>query len=292
MPFLRFTRDKRGYENTYIMHAVRRRGKNRPRILYWFRTPPNVKVGRAAIDEDAIRSMEETHPNLAFDWTKIFEAQPAPAPAPEPHKDRRRRRGEGSGQPPGRERRPAASSRAAAAQPRTIEPSVEPPVEPEFPPEQISPEELAVAVPAPPEPVERPAGGALVEEIVGAETLARLRARYAEVLARITERGGGPERVEALRAHAERLNPDAWVTAEEARRGLDEFEATFDALRAAIGGRRRRRSRRGGARRSRRRRELAQQAAARGKSVSESPESTPDSEEEPEGPAGDEGEPE
>jgi ribonuclease E len=88
-----------------------------------------------------------------------------------------------------------------------------------------------------------------VEQQVGREQLTRLRARYAELLTRISERGGDAERVEALRAQAESLNPDTWVTEEEVRQGVDAFEPKIRDLRAALGLRRRRRSRRGGRRR-------------------------------------------
>ncbi len=77
MPFLRFTRDKRGYETTSLVHAARRDGRSRQRILYWFRTPPGVKVGRPALDEEAIRWIEEQNPDIEFDWPKILEAQAA-----------------------------------------------------------------------------------------------------------------------------------------------------------------------------------------------------------------------
>jgi len=87
-----------------------------------------------------------------------------------------------------------------------------------------------------------------VEQNLGREQLTRLRARYAELLARITERGGDAERVEALRMQAESLNPDTWVTDEEVRQGLESFEPKIRDLRAALGLRRRRRSRRGGRR--------------------------------------------
>ena len=81
-----------------------------------------------------------------------------------------------------------------------------------------------------------------VEQHVGREQLTRLRARYAELLARITERGGDAERIEALRAQAESLNPDTWVTEEEVRQGIESFEPKIRDLRAALGLRRRRRS--------------------------------------------------
>jgi hypothetical protein len=88
-----------------------------------------------------------------------------------------------------------------------------------------------------------------VEQNVGREQLTRLRARFAELQARITERGGTPERTEALRAQAETLNPDTWVTEDEVRQGIESFEPKIRELRAALGLRRRRRSRRGGRRR-------------------------------------------
>jgi len=78
------------------------------------------------------------------------------------------------------------------------------------------------------------------------EQLMRFRARFAELQARITERAGSPERMAALRARAEGLNPDTWVTDDDVRKGMAEFESQVCEMRAALGLRRRRRSRRGG----------------------------------------------
>src|SRR6185312_12988202 len=87
--FLRFSKDRRGYENTYLLHASRRRNdKDRPTLLYWFRTPPHVKVGRAAFDETAIRAIEDQHPGVEFDWPRILATRPPPE-APEPERPRR-----------------------------------------------------------------------------------------------------------------------------------------------------------------------------------------------------------
>ncbi|HXW03609.1 MAG TPA: hypothetical protein VD833_00140 [Vicinamibacterales bacterium] len=80
---------------------------------------------------------------------------------------------------------------------------------------------------------------------LGAEGVQRLRARYAEVLARISERITDPVRRDQLKAEAERLNPDTWVTADEVTAGLDQYEVVFERLRAAVGSRRRRRRRTG-----------------------------------------------
>ena len=83
LPYLRFSRDKRGYEHTFVIHSDRRRGRSRTRILYWFRTPPGVKVGRSALDEIAIRSIEESNPDIEFDWTRILKEQGVPEAAPQ-----------------------------------------------------------------------------------------------------------------------------------------------------------------------------------------------------------------
>ena len=49
MPFLRVIRDKRGYETTYLMHWCREGARQRSRILYMFRTPGGIRVGREAV---------------------------------------------------------------------------------------------------------------------------------------------------------------------------------------------------------------------------------------------------
>jgi hypothetical protein len=81
---------------------------------------------------------------------------------------------------------------------------------------------------------------------LGSEGLSRLRARHAEVLARITEKITNPVQSEQLKASAERLNPDTWVTDAEVVAGLEAYETVFDSLRGVIGRRRKRRRRRSG----------------------------------------------
>jgi hypothetical protein len=80
--FLKFSRDKRGYEHFYLVHQTIRRGGPRNRVLYWFRTPPGVKVGRAPFDEDVRRALEKQNPNVTFDWRKLLDT-PIPPPAPD-----------------------------------------------------------------------------------------------------------------------------------------------------------------------------------------------------------------
>jgi hypothetical protein len=256
LPFLRFTRDKRGYENTYLMHTFRRRGKSRSRILYWYRTPPNVRIGRAALDEEAIRAIENHHPDVAFDWDKILEAQP-PAEAPVGRERREVPRGAQprSGATAVTLPEAAAPAREPAAElPATIVSALEDQSRDE---EMISAadamEEEAAAEPElePPDEDRTPAPRP-VEQLCAPEQLAILRARYAELMARLADRHDDPTRLEEWRRQIERLNPDEWVTLEEVREGIDRFNREFVPLHQALGPRRRRRrSRRGGARRRR-----------------------------------------
>jgi len=200
VPFLRFHRDKRGYENTVVAHSDRRKGRP-TRILYLFRTPPGVKVGRAALDEDAIRLIEAHNPDVEFDWPRILEG----------------------------ERRPAVKPAPPTPQPRAKKERV---AEPEPPPAP----QMEHAESEPLEPVSEPtAAGARL----GAEGLGRLRARYSEILARISDRVEDTDRQAELKTLAERLNPDGWVTDGDVLAGLDGYEVTFESLRTAIGPRRR-----------------------------------------------------
>ena len=262
LPHLRFSRDKRGYENTFVVHSARRRGKGRSRILYWFRTPPGVRVGRAALDEDAIRFIEEHNPDIDFNWTQILRSQDVPQaePAAKPTDRRgqtqsgRTRREERSGrpQPPG-QRGEAAK---AVEFPIELPPVAEAPSEPQESLAVLSAgldeadATLAAGTPVPAgaddlddlEEAETPVPAA--EARLGAEGLIRLRARYAELIARISDRVSDPLRQAELQAQAERLNPDNWVTDPEVREGLEQYEATFEALRAVVGRRRKKRGRR------------------------------------------------
>lgn len=92
MPFLRFSRDKRGVESFALVHTTtNRRGKVRPRVLYWFRTPPDIKVGRQPFDPAVRRALEAQNPDIAFDWRAIVET---PIPSADADKWRERRRAE------------------------------------------------------------------------------------------------------------------------------------------------------------------------------------------------------
>ena len=103
MPFIRQTRDKRGFEHTYVMHVARpANGPPRSRVLYLFRTPGSLAVGRTALDAEVMEALEHTHPDLSFDWNSmtreavVTRAEPS---APRPSQQRPQR-GRPSGPPP------------------------------------------------------------------------------------------------------------------------------------------------------------------------------------------------
>ena len=91
MPSVRFSRDKRGYEYVYLMHTPTRRGKpGRSQVLYWYRTPPGVRIGRQPFSDDVQRTLEAQNPGVAFDWPTIISTPMPPPDMTEFWRERRR----------------------------------------------------------------------------------------------------------------------------------------------------------------------------------------------------------
>ena len=258
MPFLRFSRDKRGYENTYLCHTFRRGGAPQLRVLYWFRTPPDVKVGRLALDPGAIRAIEDSNPDLKFDWGKILKVKPPPPPPVYGREGRQERAG--------RRRSRATQAETAATAPVSTPPTGQGPAPAPVVPVESEAErsdlDPSFDGPAPAaviwddlDPDGEPAGSPetrsahVVLELIDEQGLARLRARHAELQGRISERVRDPVKLEELRGQAALLDPDTWRTLEEARERLTSLDEATGAIRKVLG--RRRRTRRGGARRRR-----------------------------------------
>jgi hypothetical protein len=182
-----------------------------------------VRVGRTALDREAIRLIEEHHPQIHFDWPQILNGEeealpPEPPPRRAEREEPPRRRAERHDPPP---RRPEREERPPA--------------------------------PPPPNPAAGPAEAAVLEEPAGAaharlgpDGLARLRARYADLAANISRRPQVDPRLPELRERVERLNPDSWLTDDQVGRGLEEYEAVLASLRDVIGRRRRRKRSRSG----------------------------------------------
>ena len=206
MPFLRVIRDKRGYETTYLMHWLRDGSRQRSRILYVFRTPGGVRVGRESLEPDVLREIESRHPDINFDWKTLFANQQLVESSSEPRRPRKRKR----------EEEPAAP--AAAAGPPAGEP------------------ESQVA-PAPP----RPSIPASLQGATPDEQIAFLNHWYPLVRERIPQRTSDPARLEALTALAERLNPAAWTDADQIAEGLVRAAEALERLSHVFSRRRRRR---------------------------------------------------
>ena len=146
MAFLRITRDKRGYEYYRLVRPLPGpNGAARERVIYWFRTPPNLKVGREPFDASAVRVLEQRYPDVTFDWDAIRKAPLPPLPA-EYWRERRRALkalrqslreeeegeagGEGEVEPVGISGRGGTAGEGAGAAPLprpASDPSVEPP---------------------------------------------------------------------------------------------------------------------------------------------------------------------
>ena len=251
MPYLRFSRDKRGYENTYVLHAGGVGGKARPRMLYWFRTPPNVKVGRLPLDEEAIRAVEAQNPDVTFDWKKMLKVRSTAkvnsgAPAGR-GATKRTRRSPAAGPGDQKTRQTVGTdsmkTQASINTPNSLKvltslPSAEePPPDPQVLEAEAHLDSVTVLGDG-----ETPAGAESHDEhpvvtLMGHETLVRLRARYAEIQARISEKS--TKKVDfdrdEFRTRAEALNPDRWTTIESALTSIERFESDVEAIKAQLG---------------------------------------------------------
>jgi len=233
VPYVRVTRDHRGYENTFLLHSPR--PGERPRVLYWYRSAPGVRVGRPAFDEEAIRTLEERHPEIDFDWPQLLE-QAATVP---PEVERRPER-------PKRRRRAADSARVEAPAPaeRVPEAAAPEPSAPEAAAEGAGDEQAAAAEERPviaeptPSVVSTPpaAPNPLLDQLVGREIAARLRMRYAELTTRIAVAAPDEATRAAWQARADALDPDRWMAPEEVLAGIERADRLYDELRREIGG--------------------------------------------------------
>jgi hypothetical protein len=207
--FLRVIRDKRGYETTYLMHVYRDGVRQRTKILYVFRTPGGVRVGRDPLETEVQRQIEVQYPDIAFNWSAVRETQQIIETAAEPRRRRPRRDEEGSFAEP------------AAA----VLPAPAPAKEPEPP---------RVAIPA------------TIEGATPDEQISFLSHWYPIVRERIARRTLDPARLEALTALADRLNPSAWTDADQITSGLQTAAEALERLSRIFAKRRRRARRRSG----------------------------------------------
>src|SRR5688500_13999123 len=184
------------------MHWQRDGTRQRSRILYVFRTPGGVRVGRESLGADVLRQIETEHPDIAFDWKTVLANQQVVDSAPEPRRPRKRKL-------------PGEEAEAQTAVARKEEPAAAPPARPAIP------SALQGATPD--------------------EQIAFLNQWYPIVRERIPQRTSDPARLEALMALAERLNPVMWTDADQIADGLLSASEALARLSRVFSRRRRRR---------------------------------------------------
>ncbi len=223
------------------MHADR--PGDRPRLLYWYRTAPGIVQGRTALDEDAIRAIEEQHPDIDFDWPAILALSEvmtpedeAPPSRPQPQQQQRREKRRGRD-------RDSDSARQNADEPRRDdrdESVVEPQDAEALRRDDRNGESPVTVEPTPSEqrdPVERaePAASGLIDELAGREIAGRLRVRYAEIVARIESLDVEGDARDRWFKRAEVIDPDAWDSPEAVLQGVSQADALFEKLKAELG---------------------------------------------------------
>jgi hypothetical protein len=211
VPFLRVIRDKRGYETTYLMHWFREGNRQHSRILYVFRSPGGVRVGRPALEPEVLRRLEATHPQIEFDWSSVLDNRQVVEPAIDTRRPRRRRRED--------------------------EPSAAPTAPPVLAPAPIEPPK--------PEPRPRFVVPAKIEGDTADAQVAFLQHWYALVREQVVQRATDPARREALLVVTERLNPVGWTDADAITAGLQDAAEALERL-SQLFAKRRRRTRRSG----------------------------------------------
>ena len=152
MPYLKFSRDKRGYESFFLVEQSR--------VLFWFRTPPNVKVGREPFSDEVRRMVEAQNPDLTFDWDRITST---PIPSVDADHWRERRRAE-------------KAARRAAREEEAIEAAAEAAVEAEVAVDEAEAEPIATAQAVTSAPED---ASAVLEAIESRDTSAELPAEAA-----------------------------------------------------------------------------------------------------------------
>ncbi len=165
------------------MHLYRDGQRQRSRILYVFRTPGGVRVGRDPLEPDVLRQIEAQYPDIVFNWQLVRESQQLIETAAEPRRRRPRREDE---------------SADVASPPAVPAPAAAAPAAPAPP---------SASAPAPPPPPSRIAIPSTIEGATPDERIAFLAHWHPIIRERIPHRTSDPSRQEALNALADRLNP-------------------------------------------------------------------------------------
>jgi len=190
------------------MHLYRDGARQRSKILYVFRTPGGVRVGRDPLEPEVLRQIESHYPDIQFNWALVRESQQVIETSAEPRRRRPRRE----------EEAPAVAA----------------------PPVALAIPAAAPAAPAPTAAPPRPAIPFVIEGATPDERMAFLAHWHPIVRERIPHRTSDRARQEALNALADRLNPANWTDADEITAGLQQAAEALERLSLVFAKRRRR----------------------------------------------------
>lgn len=200
MPYLRLTADRRGVEHTFLLHVATPGAP--PKVLYWYRTAPGLRLGRPALDESAMRTLEEQHPDIDFDWPYILDVgamTPVEVEAPVPPRKRRTRPAESdAADVAGGESGASATGASADAGPADGD--------------------------------LQSGAGDLLSELLGRGIAASLRARHADLAAQIEASTAPSEARLGWRHRLDALNPDRWAEPEAVLAGMATVDRDLEAL--------------------------------------------------------------
>ena len=199
-------------EHTFLLHVAA--PGERAKILYWYRTVPGVKIGRPALDDMAMRALEDQYPDIDFDWPYILDVgamTTVEVEAAIPPRKRKPRRpdadddGSTSDLAPAR---PAAAAAPAATAGDTV------------------------TAPAPPGADDGPD---LLSELLGRGIAASLRGEYAALAESIEVAVVDPAVKAGWRDRLARLDPDGWESPEAVLAGMATVQRDLDVLTDELG---------------------------------------------------------
>jgi len=215
VPHLRLTADRRGYENTFLLHSSA--PGERPKVIYWYRTAPGLRLGRPALDDGAMRTLEEQYPDIDFDWPYLLDMAsmtPVEVEAPVPVRKRKPLRQDTdddfSAELVAPLRTPADGSAAPVAAGSLV----------------------PTAVIEPPPPAE--GGFDLLGELLGRGIATSLRSRHAELAEHLAASPADPALKAGWRTRLAAIDPDGWTTPEQVMAGIASVETDGEALHDAI----------------------------------------------------------
>ena len=217
MPYLRLTADRRGFENTFLVHVAA--PGEAPRVLYWYRTAPGLRIGRPALDDGAMRMLEEQYPDIDFDWPYILDMgtmTPVEVEAPVPPRKRKPRRPEADDAADDGLREGVAASPDDAPRP----PDAAGALMDETPPAAAPPE---------------PSHPDLLADLLGRGIASSLRARHEQLRAEVeTHPWADGAAKAAVEARLTSTDPDGWTTPDAVLAGMARIDAEVEAVRRLL----------------------------------------------------------